>query len=85
MQADAVAQIDDEVGRAVVDRSDGKGSKAVAIDRVCKTLSGEMATNSTPGRESCPVACPDFKSGWGSEAALGGFDSHSLPPSGDRS
>lgn len=32
------------------------------------------------GRESSPVGRPDFKSGWGSEAVLGGFDSHSLPP-----
>lgn len=36
------------------------------------------------GRDSSPVGRPDFKSGWGSEAVLGGFDSHSLPPSGDR-
>ena len=36
------------------------------------------------GGESSPVGRPDFKSGWGSEAVLGGFDSHSLPPSGDR-
>ncbi|TRW99537.1 selenocysteine-specific translation elongation factor [Paracoccus sp. M683] len=32
------------------------------------------------GRESSPVGRPDFKSGWGSETVLGGFDSHSLPP-----
>ncbi len=32
------------------------------------------------GRESLPVGRPDFKSGWGSETASGGFDSHSLPP-----
>ena len=33
------------------------------------------------GRESFPVGRPDFKSGWGSQAVSGGFDSHSLPPS----
>lgn len=33
------------------------------------------------GGESSPVGRPDFKSGWGSETAPGGFDSHSLPPS----
>jgi selenocysteine-specific elongation factor len=32
------------------------------------------------GRDSLPVGRPDFKSGWGSEAVPGGFDSHSLPP-----
>lgn len=45
-------------------------------------LSGPDAEN---GRESSPVGRPDFKSGWGSDAVLGGFDSHSLPPSGERS
>ncbi len=33
-----------------------------------------------PGREASPVGRPDFKSGKGREAVLGGFDSHSLPP-----
>lgn len=33
------------------------------------------------GRASSPVGCPDFKSGRGREPVLGGFDSHSLPPS----
>ena len=33
------------------------------------------------GGESSPVGRPDFKSGWGREPVLGGFDSHSLPPS----
>jgi selenocysteine-specific elongation factor len=35
---------------------------------------------SDQGRESSPVGRPDFKSGWGREPVLGGFDSHSLPP-----
>ncbi|QEX21560.1 selenocysteine-specific translation factor [Hypericibacter adhaerens] len=35
---------------------------------------------SDQGREASPVGRPDFKSGWGREPALGGFDSHSLPP-----
>lgn len=33
------------------------------------------------GREASPVGRPDFKSGKGREPVLGGFDSHSLPPS----
>ena len=33
------------------------------------------------GGEASPVGRPDFKSGWGREPVLGGFDSHSLPPS----
>lgn len=33
------------------------------------------------GRESSLVGRPDFKSGRGRETVLGGFDSHSLPPS----
>lgn len=32
------------------------------------------------GGESSPVGRSDFKSEWGSEPALGGFDSHSPPP-----
>jgi selenocysteine-specific elongation factor len=32
------------------------------------------------GGESSPVGRPDFKSGWGREPVLGGFDSHSPPP-----
>jgi selenocysteine-specific elongation factor len=32
------------------------------------------------GGESSLVGRPDFKSGWGREPVLGGFDSHSLPP-----
>ena len=41
-------------------------------------------TENKDGRESSPVGRPDFKSGWGSEAVSGGFDSHSLPPSQGR-
>jgi selenocysteine-specific elongation factor len=37
-------------------------------------------TISDQGREASPVGRPDFKSGWGREPVLGGFDSHSLPP-----
>ncbi|RUW30055.1 selenocysteine-specific translation factor, partial [Mesorhizobium sp. M1E.F.Ca.ET.041.01.1.1] len=33
------------------------------------------------GGASSPVGRPDFKSGRGRESVLGGFDSHSLPPS----
>ncbi len=36
---------------------------------------------SADGGESSPVGRSDFKSEWGSEPALGGFDSHSPPPS----
>jgi selenocysteine-specific elongation factor len=36
---------------------------------------------SNSGREAPPVGRPDFKSGRGRESVLGGFDSHSLPPS----
>ncbi|MCO2291143.1 hypothetical protein FA369_01725 [Pseudomonas aeruginosa] len=32
------------------------------------------------GRQSRPVAWPDFKSGGGRQPFLGGFDSHCLPP-----
>jgi selenocysteine-specific elongation factor len=35
---------------------------------------------SNTGREASPVGRPDFKSGKGREAVLGGFDSLSLPP-----
>ena len=45
----------------------------------------ETELNSVPkieviGRASFPVGRPDFKSGKGRESVLGGFDSHSLPP-----
>jgi selenocysteine-specific elongation factor len=36
---------------------------------------------SDQGGEASPVGRPDFKSGRGREPVLGGFDSHSLPPS----
>ncbi len=36
------------------------------------------------GRASSPVGRPDFKSGKGREPVLGGFDSHSFPPTGTR-
>ena len=36
------------------------------------------------GREASPVGRPDFKSGKGREPVLGGFDSHSLPPTSRR-
>jgi selenocysteine-specific elongation factor len=39
------------------------------------------AATSNSGREAPPVGRPDFKSGKGRESVLGGFDSHSLPPS----
>jgi selenocysteine-specific elongation factor len=38
-------------------------------------------TASNSGGEAPPVGRPDFKSGKGRESVLGGFDSHSLPPS----
>ncbi len=46
-------------------------------------LYAEPVSEGGEGRDSSPVGRPDFKSGWGSQAALGGFDSHSLPPSGE--
>ncbi len=42
------------------------------------TVPGE--TGAGQGGESSPVGRPDFKSGWGREPVLGGFDSHSPPP-----
>lgn len=39
------------------------------------------ASATADGGESSPVGRSDFKSEWGSEPALGGFDSHSPPPS----
>lgn len=48
-------------------------------------LFGPSVPDADNGRDSSPVGRPDFKSGWGSDAVLGGFDSHSLPPSGERS
>lgn len=48
-------------------------------------LFGPSAPDADNGRDSSPVGRPDFKSGWGSDAVLGGFDSHSLPPSGEKS
>lgn len=48
-------------------------------------LFGLSVPDAENGRDSSPVGRPDFKSGWGSDAVLGGFDSHSLPPSGEKS
>lgn len=44
------------------------------------SASGKVGRIETNGRASFPVGRPDFKSGRGRETALGGFDSHSLPP-----
>ena len=41
---------------------------------------GSESGDDAHGGESSPVGRPDFKSVWGSEPVLGGFDSHSLPP-----
>lgn len=41
----------------------------------------EPPTVEASGGASSPVGRPDFKSGRGREPVLGGFDSHSLPPS----
>lgn len=38
------------------------------------------SSNDANGGESSPVGRSDFKSEWGSEPVLGGFDSHSPPP-----
>ena len=46
-------------------------------------LSGETPDEGQGG-ESSPVGRSDFKSEWGSQPVLGGFDSHSLPPSSSR-
>lgn len=48
-------------------------------------LFGPSVPDADNGRDSSPVGRPGFKSGWGSDAVLGGFDSHSLPPSGEQS
>jgi selenocysteine-specific elongation factor len=46
----------------------------------------ELVTDSAPrGGGSSPVGRPDFKSGWGRQTALGGFDSHPPPPLGQSS
>ena len=43
-------------------------------------VSERIAKIDVSGRASFPVGRPDFKSGKGRETVLGGFDSHSLPP-----
>src|ERR1700730_10199814 len=49
-------------------------------------LSEKSATfkDHAKGREASLVGRPDFKSGKGREPVLGGFDSHSLPPTTPR-
>jgi selenocysteine-specific elongation factor len=42
---------------------------------------GAAETGTSNGREGVPVNASDFKSERGRETVLGGFDSHSLPPS----
>jgi selenocysteine-specific elongation factor len=53
------------------------------LDLFRQSVAAEMpsAATSNSGREAPPVGRPDFKSGRGRESVLGGFDSHSLPPS----
>ncbi len=51
------------------------------LDLFRRSTDGEPPTPETSGGASSPVGRPDFKSGRGRETVLGGFDSHSLPPS----
>jgi selenocysteine-specific elongation factor len=44
-----------------------------------------LSSGGAPGGESSPVGRSDFKSEWGSEPVLGGFDSHSPPPKSSHS
>src|SRR5205085_997017 len=50
------------------------------INRHRLDLFGVAEPASRSGGEASPVGRPDFKSGRGREPVLGGFDSHSLPP-----
>jgi selenocysteine-specific elongation factor len=51
------------------------------LDLFRHSVDSELPTVDTSGGASSPVGRPDFKSGRGRETVLGGFDSHSLPPS----
>lgn len=46
-----------------------------------QALEAKHVSATADGREASLVGRPDFKSGRGREPVLGGFDSHSLPPS----
>jgi selenocysteine-specific elongation factor len=87
------AQLRDKLGNgrkvaiAILEFLDGRGVTVRRGDlrRIDKAklanfcLAGKDAASS-PGREASPVGRPDFKSGKDRKAALGGFDSLSLPP-----
>lgn len=62
------------------------GSAGIGADAVENPLPEAEDTASVPasGREASLVGRPDFKSGWGSQAVPGGFDSHSPPPARPR-
>ena len=60
-------------------RGDFRSLNKNRLDLFRRIAPDEIEENS--GRESSPVGRPDFKSGRGREPVLGGFDSHSLPPS----
>jgi selenocysteine-specific elongation factor len=51
------------------------------LDLFRSPADNEAATMPASGGASSPVGRPDFKPGRGREPVLGGFDSHSLPPS----
>lgn len=62
-----------------VRRGDFRSLNKHRLDLFRRIVPDEIEKKS--GRESSPVGRPDFKSGRGREPVLGGFDSHSLPPS----
>ena len=66
--------------RASVDDGPAKDMDGVS-DTAPQALATEQVSARTDGREASLVGRPDFKSGRGREPVLGGFDSHSLPPS----
>lgn len=60
-------------------RGDLRRINKYRLDLFKEALPNDQANDQ--GGEASPVGRPDFKSGWGREPVLGGFDSHSLPPS----
>ncbi len=63
-------------------RGDLRRLNSQRLDLFRNADDNESQTVKTSGGAASPVGRPDFKSGRGRETVLGGFDSHSLPPSG---
>jgi selenocysteine-specific elongation factor len=62
-------------------RQDSRRINPARIDLFAPRFASAEGDIQSKGGVPLPVERPDFKSGWGRQTVLGGFDSHPPPPS----